>query len=122
MAYDETLAQRVRAIFKKRHLAFAEKKMMGGLCIIVDDKMCVGIEKERLMARIGPDAYDGALTRPGCRPMDFTGRPMRGFVYIERDGFESDKNLKHWLGLALAYNPTAPQSAAKKRRALAKAN
>jgi hypothetical protein len=114
MAYDETLAQRVRDIFKDQRVAFEEKKMMGGLCFMVNDKMCIGVEKERLMARIGPDAYDTALTRPGCRPMDFTGRPMRGFVFIQREGFKSDQDLNNWLALALAYNSIAPKSARKK--------
>ena len=84
--------------------------MMGGLCFMVNGKMCVGVEKKHLMARIGPDAYDDALTRKGCRPMDFTGRPMRGFVFVEREGMKSDEELVFWLELALAYNPAAKKS------------
>jgi len=77
--------------------------------------MCVGVEKNRLMARIGPDAYDNALTRKGCRPMDFTSRPMRGFVFVESEGLRSDEELASWPELALAYNPIAKKSSQQKR-------
>ena len=114
MAYDELLEQRVRLFFDAKRIKHESKRMMGGLCFMVKGKMCVGVEKDRLMARIGPEAYDDALTRKGCRPMDFTGRPMRGFVFVEIEGLKSDKALAFWLELALAYNPTAKKSARKK--------
>ena len=91
--------------------------MMGGLCFMVDGKMCVGVEKDRLMARIGPDAYDAALRRKGCQPMDFTGRPMRGFVFVNSAGLATDDELNYWLRLAIEFNSTAKASkkgAAKK--------
>lgn len=115
MAYDESLEKRVRRFFHVRRIKPEVKRMMGGLCFMVNSKMCVGVEKSRLMARIGPHAYDDALKRKGCRPMDFTGRPMRGFVFVELEGLESEKDLAFWLQLALAYNPTAMKSARKKR-------
>lgn len=114
MAYDELLEQRVRLFFDAKRIKHEAKRMMGGLCFMVKGKMCVGVEKNRLMARIGPDAYEDALTRKGGRPMDFTGRPMRGFVFVELEGLKSEKDLAYWLELALAYNPTAKQSASKK--------
>lgn len=114
MAYNEILEQRVRQFFDAKRIKHESKRMMGGLCFMVKGKMCVGIEKNRLMARIGPEAYEDALTRKGCRPMDFTGRPMRGFVFVGLDGLKSDKDLASWLELALAYNPTARKSARKK--------
>ena len=83
MAYNEKLATRVRDFFRKPDVPFEEKRMMGDLCFMVNAKMCVGVEKDRLMARIDPDIYDQALTRKGCVPMDFTSRPMRGFVFIQ---------------------------------------
>ena len=83
MAHDEQLAARVRQFFKARVVAFEEKRMMGGLCFMVDRKMCVGVEKKRLMARIDPSVYERALGRKGCVPMDFTGRPMRGFLFVD---------------------------------------
>lgn len=114
MAYDELLEQRVRLFFDAKQIKHESKRMMGGMCFMVKGKMCVGVEKNRLMARIGPEVYEDALTRKDCRPMDFTGRPMRGFVFVELEGLKSDKDLAFWLELALAYNPTAKKSARKK--------
>jgi hypothetical protein len=115
MAYDGQLEQRVRMFFDAKRIKHEARPMMGGLCFMVKGKMCVGVEKDRLMARIGPDAYDDALTRKGCRPMDFTGRPMRGFVFVEPEGLASERELAFWLELALAYNPLARKSAKQAR-------
>jgi len=110
MAYDEQLAERVRDCFKQRKVAFVEKRMMGGLCFLVDDKMCVGVEKERLMVRLDPAIYEQALQRNGCVPMDFTGRPLRGFVFVDSAGYKADRDLTSWLVLALEFNPKAKSS------------
>ena len=115
MPIDEHIAERVRAFFADRSVAFEEKRMMGGLCFMVDGKMCVGVETGRLMARIDPEVYEEALTRKGCDPMDFTGRPMRGFVFVGPEGFSSKRDLEHWLSLALEFNPRAKASRKKKR-------
>lgn len=114
MAFDPSLEQRIRQFFSARQLEYEAKRMMGGVCFMVKGKMCVGVDAERLMARIGPEAYAAALTRKGCRPMDFTGRPMHGFVFVEAEGLESEEDLLYWLDLALAYNPTAKKSAKRK--------
>ena len=114
MAFDEQLAERIRVFLKRRRTKFEEKRMMGGLCFLVDDKMCVGVEKDRLMARIDPDVYDEALKRKGGAPMDFTGRPMRGFVFVSAEGYTSDNNLRSWLELALQFNPRAKSSRKRK--------
>ena len=87
--------------------------MMGGLCFMVDGKMCVGVEKSRLMARIDPAAYEGALNKKGCVPMDFTGRPMCGFVFVNPDGLMAEAELEVWLNLALEFNPKAKSSKTK---------
>jgi len=102
MPCDQQLEQRVRQFFDSKRIKHETKRMMGGLCFMVNSKMCVGFEKNRLMAR------------KGCRPMDFTGRPMRGFVFVELAGLKSEKDLGFWLELALAYNPTAKKSSRKK--------
>ena len=81
---------------------------------MVDDKMCVGILDETLMARIGPDKYDDALKLKGCKPMDFTGRPMKGYVFITAAGTDMEKDLEYWVQLALEFNPLAKRS--KKKR------
>ena len=114
MAYDEHLADRVRWAFGARHVHVVEKRMMGGLCFMVDDKMCVGISGDRLMARIDPAGYAAALGLPGATPMDFTGRPMRGFVFVAPEGVDADDALAGWIDRCLDYNPSAPRS--KRRR------
>ena len=113
MAYDEQLAERIRRGFNQARVRFEEKRMMGGLCFMVDGKMCVGVEKSRLMARIDPVAYEDALGKKGCVPMDFTGRPMRGFVFVNPEGLTTDARLEAWLNLALEFNPKAKSSKAK---------
>lgn len=120
MAYDEYLADRVRAALKERKVSYRELKMMGGLCFMVDEKMCSGVlyskksNSDLIMARIGPDEYENALNKPGCQPMGFTGRPMKGYVFITPEGFDMDKDLGHWLDLCLAFNPFAKSSKKKK--------
>jgi TfoX/Sxy family transcriptional regulator of competence genes len=110
MAYDEQLAARVRSFVVGREVSFAEKRMMGGLCFLVDEKMCVGVEKERLMVRLDPLIYEEVLKRKGCGPMDFTGRPMRGYVFVRTAGYATARDLATWLELALAFNPKAKSS------------
>ena len=116
MAYDEYLAERVAKTFRDLKVAFVEKKMMGGLIFMVDEKMCVGVDKDkkigedRLMARIGQDVYQAALKERGSREMDFTGTPMKGFVFIGPEGFDSDDDLEYWLQKAAEFNPQAKKT------------
>ena len=113
MAYDEQLAGRIRRGFTQAQARFEEKRMMGGLCFLVGGKMCVGVDQSRLMARIDPEIYESALRRKGCVPMDFTGRPMRGFVFVHPAGLATDDELAGWLKLALEFNPKAKASKKK---------
>jgi TfoX/Sxy family transcriptional regulator of competence genes len=115
MAYNEILADRVRQIFGKG-LKVEAKKMMGGLTYMVNGKMCVGILGDDLMARIDPDLHDQALKRKGCREMDFTGRPMKGFVFVGPAGTKSDKELAGWVGRALDYNGRAKAAVSRKKK------
>ena len=115
MAYNEHLADRIRRVFSEQHVAFEERKMMGGLCFMVDDKMCVGVNKEDLMARIDPETYRDALKRKGSREMDFTGRPMKRFVFVEPKGIDIENDLEYWIKLALVFNPKAKSSKKKKK-------
>jgi TfoX/Sxy family transcriptional regulator of competence genes len=115
MPYDEGLAERVRESFQRRAVRFEEKRMMGGLCFMVNERMCVGVTNDRLMVRLDPEIEAQALKRKGCVPMDFTGRPMRGFVFVEAEGHSADADFDAWLDLALQFNPRAHSS--KKRRA-----
>jgi len=114
MAYDEHLADRINTLLKEKHVAFEEKKMMGGLCFMVDNKMCMGILKDKLMARIDPEIYDRSLKIKGCREMNFTGRTMKGFVFVDPEAIDSDKDLEYWVKLCLDFNPKAKRS--KKRQ------
>lgn len=114
MAYNEFLGERISSSLKNKGISFEEKKMMGGLAFMVDEKMCVGVVKDKMMARIDPEGMQEALTRKGCRPMDFTGRPMKGFVYIEPIGIDMDEDLDYWVELALEFNPKAKSSKKKK--------
>ena len=113
MAYDEKLAYRVRELLQNKRRV-EEKMMMGGLTFMVNDKMCVGILNDDLMVRINPDVYEEALERKGCRAMDFTGRPMKGFVFVDSDGTKAKKDLEYWMTLALDYNRKAKSSKKKK--------
>jgi hypothetical protein len=81
---------------------------------MVDDKMCIGVQEDNLMARIDPEIYDEALTREGCREMDFTGRPMKGFVFVDSRGYDLDSDLDSWVQLCLEFNPMAKSSKKKK--------
>ena len=83
---------------------------MGGLCFMVNDKMCTGIIKNNLMARIGPDVYEEALKNEYCHEMDFTGRPMKGYVYIDPLGIDKDEDLAYWIQLCIDFNPIAKSS------------
>jgi TfoX/Sxy family transcriptional regulator of competence genes len=115
MAYNEFLSDRIKQVFLERKVNFQEKQMMGGLAFMVNDKMCVGVVKENLMVRIDPEIYDEALQRPGCRPMDFTGRPMKGFVFVDPEGIDLDEDLSYWIDLALEFNPRAKSSKKKQK-------
>ena len=113
MAYNEHLSDRIRSALIEKHINFEEKKMMGGLVYMVEAKMCIGVVKDNMMARVGPDAYEAALSCKGCREMDFTKRPMKGFVFIEPEGWDMDVDLEYWIDLCLAFNPFAKASKKK---------
>ena len=114
MAYDEKLADRIRELIAETHTNIEEKKMFGGLCFMVNDKMCVGVEKERLMLRIDPSKYEAVLEKEGCKPMDFTGKVMKGFVFVDTAALRTKKQLQYWINLALEYNEIARSSKKKK--------
>lgn len=114
MAYNEKLADRVREIIAVTHNITEEKKMFGGLCFMVNDKMCVGVEKERLMVRLDPAKYDKVMEKEGCMPMDFTGKIMKGYVFVDIASLNTKKKLEYWIKLALDYNKIAKASEKKK--------
>lgn len=107
MAYDDGAAERLRELFRDDH-EITEKKMFGGLVFMFEGHMFMGVVGERLMARIGPEKYEDALSRPHIREMDFSGRPMKGYVYIDPPGFESDSDLELWAGACLEFARSLP--------------
>ena len=108
MAYDEGIAQRVRELLDELAIAYDEKKMFGGLAFMVRGNMSVGIVNSQLMCRVGADAYADALAQPHVREMDFTGKPLQGFVYISERGIEDDQQLKQWIDRSLEYVSSLP--------------
>jgi len=122
MAYDDFLADRLRNGLKELKANYTEMKMMGGLLFKVDEKMLCGIHIDKkygdslLMARIGIDAYEREIHKPECLPMDFTGRPMKGYIFITPDGFDMEDDLLYWLDLCLQFNPLAKASPRKKKK------
>jgi TfoX/Sxy family transcriptional regulator of competence genes len=110
MAYDEHLADRVHTILSKQYIEFEEKRMMGGLCFMVDSKMCLGISDHQLMCRIDPEIYEECLQKDGCNEMKFTGRAMTGFVFIDPEAIDEDEDLEYWVDLCLDFNPKAKRS------------
>jgi TfoX/Sxy family transcriptional regulator of competence genes len=111
MAYDEKLALRVREALDGvggSERQRSERKMFGGICFMVDGHMALGILGDELMVRVGPEAYQAALSRPHVRPMDFTGRPMAGIVFVGPRGCAGARALAAWVGRALAFVDTLP--------------
>ena len=107
MVYDEGVAQRVREAMRNQKNV-VEKKMFGGLAFMVRGNMCCGVVRDELMVRVGADGYEAALSQPHARKMDFTGKPLKGFVYVAEPGFESDKDLKGWIDQAVKFARSLP--------------
>lgn len=107
MAYDEGLAQRIREHLQDQ-TDVEEKKMFGGLCFMISRHMCCGILGDKMMARVGPDRYNERLQKEHARTMDFTGKPMKGMLYVEPGGLQSDQHLSEWIEVCLKYIQTLP--------------
>lgn len=109
MAYNEKLADRIRERFAEMENV-EEKEMMGGLTFMFNGKMCVGVIKDELMCRIDPSIHEMAIEKHGCRTMDFTKRPMKGYILIEESGMTSKREFDYWIDLALEFNTRAKSS------------
>jgi TfoX/Sxy family transcriptional regulator of competence genes len=107
MAFDETLAQRIRTILAA-DARLTERRMFGGVAFMIGGNMAVGIVRDDLMVRVGPDGHDAALAEPHARPMDFGGRPSRGMVYVGPDGTASDVDLERWVQTGVAFAGSLP--------------
>ncbi len=110
MPYDEGLGERIRDVLSDRS-DISEKRMFGGLAFLVRGHMCVGIVKGDLMVRVGPEAYEHVVREPHAREMNFTGRPLKGFVYVASQGFEADADLQRWVARGVSYASSLPAKA-----------
>lgn len=116
MAYDEKLANLTRELISLTPKKVEEKKMFGGLCFMVNDKMCLGVEQDCLMVRLDPSIMDEAMRQDGCKPMDFTGKVMKGFVFVDKEVLRTKKQVGYWVALALDFNKKAKTSKKKSRQ------
>ena len=108
MVFSESLAARIRdALVRKKNIE--EKKMFGGVGFLLNGNMLVGVWKDSLIARLGPDASDGALREPHVREFDITGKPMKGWVIVEPDGIDDDEQLAGWIERSMEFVQTLPK-------------
>ena len=114
MAYDPSLAGRVRKVLSNRR-GVSEKEMFGGIAFLLGGHMFCGIVKDDLMVRIGPDGHEAALKEPHVRPMDFTGQPMKGYVFVAPDGCRSPAALARWVGRGAEFAATLPARTTRRR-------
>ena len=108
MAYSESLARRIRHLTTRRR-GISDKKMFGGVCFLLHGNMLVGVWKDSLIARLGPEQGDEALREPYVQKMDITGRPMKGWIMVEPDGVETDEQLNDWIQRAIEFVRTLPK-------------
>ena len=121
MSYNEEFADMVRELISSQtHKKIEEKPMFGGLCFMVDDKMCVGVNKGRLMVRFDPAKNDEVLEREGARPMEFTGRTMKGYAFVDEQVLTNKKKLEYWIKLAVDFNKEAKSSKKPSSKAVKK--
>lgn len=114
MAYNEKLGDRIREALA--HLPKVEEKFMfGGICFMLNGKMCVGVVKDEMMCRINPEVYEEALQKNGCREMTFTGKPMKGYVFVNEEGMKKQKDFDYWINLCLNFNSKAKAANKKKK-------
>jgi TfoX/Sxy family transcriptional regulator of competence genes len=116
VAYDQQLAARVRTALAER-ARVTEKKMFGGLSFMLEDQLCCGVLRDQLVVRVGPEQYGQAVAQPHVRPMDFTGRPSTGMVYVAREGLVDDLALRAWVQRAADYVAAHPRPAKRRARA-----
>ena len=115
MAFDESLAARARA-FLAAEAGFAEKRMFGGICFLLDGNMCCGVAGADLMVRVGPDGDAAAIKQPHVRRFDLSGRPMAGWILVAPGGTASAAGLKGWIARGVTFARTLPAKAEKKRK------
>ena len=108
MAFNEELADRIRVSLDGR-AGVVERKMFGGVAFMIHGNMCCGVVNDDLMVRVGPDSLEASLALPHARPMDFTGRPMKGFVYVGPEGINDDGALSEWIARGESFARSLPE-------------
>ena len=114
MAFNEILSNRIREALADLPNV-TEKYMFGGVCYMLDNKMCIGVVKDDMICRIDPRVYEQVLELPGCREMDFNDKPMKGYVYVDEFGLKTKQQFDYWVGLCIDFNKQA--KASKKTKA-----
>lgn len=120
MPYDEHTVERITRVLEDRKAPFEARKMMGGMMFMVDGKMTCGThydkkkETDLLMARVGEESYPTLIQKEHAMPMDFTGRAMKGYVFVTPEGYDEDEDLEFWIDQVLAFNPFAKASKRRK--------
>ncbi len=114
MSDNNFTADRIRLILEPKNLPLKEKKMFGGWCFMVNDKMCIGTYKGGIMARIDPGELEELIRHNGAFQMVHGGRPMKGYIMLEPEAYDSDEDLEFWVGKCLEFNPKAKSSKKKK--------
>ena len=108
MTFKELTVSQIRDAMKDKS-GTSEREMFGGIAFMLEGNMCCGVIDDTLVVRVGPEAYETALSEPHTRPMDFTGRPLPGFIYVERDGFaHDDRSLRAWIERGINFVQTLP--------------
>ena len=115
MACDERLVERIRVVLRGVR-GVGERRMFGGVCFTLNGNMSCGVVKDELMVRVGPDRYEDALKRRHARLMDFTGRPMKGYVFVSAPGIKTASGLRDWVGRGIGYVRTLPRKLPKQKR------
>ena len=116
MAYNESTLNHIQEWLHSKNIPFQEKRMFSGVCIMVDDKMCCGThidkasDEDYLLCRIGEQVYEDALEKEHVLPMTFTGKPMKGYVFVTSEGFKTKETLGYWMQHCLDFNPKAKKS------------
>ncbi|MCI0557611.1 MAG: TfoX/Sxy family protein [Nitrososphaera sp.] len=108
MVYNEQLASKIRAVVARRK-GISEKKMFGGVAFLLNSRMCFGVLKDDLIVRVGPERYKEALERAHVRPMNFTGRETRGFVFVDSKAWSKGTSLRRWLEIGIDYASSIPK-------------
>lgn len=112
MTEDDRLAERIASVFKGKR-GFTQRKMFGGVCFMLHGNMVCGTVKDKLMARVGAEYHGKAMKFKHVRPMDFTGKPMKGMIYVLPAGIRTQADLEKWIGRAVEFAKTLPKKKAK---------